>query len=147
MKTQILFAYPPSSELEAIEVTVRSSYLERSGFYRRINGAGGRQFTLQDLETIDPFQVSDLLRRVPGVTESLDPSNPNRAYAVSRRSVSINGGLCGLDLYIDAVRQSDANLNQVPPEWIEAIEIYSGVSTPAEYGAQACGVVLVWTRR
>ena len=60
-------------ELEPISVSVGSGYLERSGFYRRARSAWGTQLTRQDLEVIEPEQVSDLLWRAPGVAAERGP--------------------------------------------------------------------------
>ena len=46
-------------ELEPLEVTVGSSHLERSGFYRRARNAGGSRFTRRDVDVFDPQVVSE----------------------------------------------------------------------------------------
>ena len=67
---------------------------------------------------------------------------------MSTTARTTNDGPCVLDLYLDGARTADADLNQVPPEWLEGIEIYAGPDTPTEYsGPNPCGVVLLWTRR
>ncbi len=134
-------------ELDPIAVTVRSRFLEQSGFYRRAERAFGRQFSSQDLEKIDPFQTSDILRRVTGIRLGFDPENQDRVYARSRRGSSFSQGPCTLPIYIDDVRAFDLDLNQVPPEWIEAMEVYQGISAPAQYNRDGCGAILIWTRR
>ena len=123
-------------ELEAIKVTVRSSYLERNGFYRRTRSTWGSQFTRKNLDTIDPMFVSDLLWRVPGVRVRY---GPNGAQAVGRRR-------CVLPVYLDGIPMVNWDLDQLPPEWLEAAEIFHGLGTPIQYGG-GCGVVLIWTRR
>ena len=131
-------------ELEAIEVTVRSSYLERNGFYRRARRSWGRQFTRKDLDTIDPMFVSDLLWRVPGVTVRFGSS----VQAVSRRSSGVGRGPCVLSVYVDGVPMFDSHLDWIQPEGLEAVEVYRGLNTPIEYRFfNSCGVVLLWTRR
>ena len=42
-------------ELEPIEVTVRSRFLEQNGFYRRAERGRGRHFTRENLDAIDPY--------------------------------------------------------------------------------------------
>jgi hypothetical protein len=140
--TATMFTQP--IELEAIEVTVRSSYLERVGFYRRA-GRWGRQFTRQDLDDINPMFVSDLIRRVPGVRIRY---GLNGAEAVNRRRTSMSLGACALTVYVDGVRQFSNDLEGFPPEWLEAAEVYTGPGVPIEYRFfSACGVVLLWTQR
>ena len=132
-------------ELEAIEVTVRSRFLERNGFYRRMEGGWGKQFTQKDLEAIDPMYISDVIRRVAGLT--VRHRNRGGAVAVSGRGIGFSGGGCVLPVYVDGIRIANPDLDQYPPEWIEAMEIYRGVGTPFEYGMlNSCGVVLIWTR-
>ena len=132
-------------ELEPIEVTVRSRFLERNGFYRRMGGGWGDQFTRQNLDAIDPMYVSDVLRRVAGVRVV---HSYRGAVAVSGRSAGFSGGGCVLPVYVDGIRVYDADLDQYPPEWIDAMEVYHGIAaTPFEYSMlNSCGVVLIWTR-
>ena len=134
-------------ELDPIEVTVRSRFLEQSGFYRRAERGRGRQFTRDNLDAIDPYLVSDVLRRVPGIATTFDALDPNRVYAASRRSRSITLGPCTLSVFIDDVRMFDPDLNQLHPDQIEAMEVYLGVGTPLRYSRDSCGAVLIWTRR
>jgi acetolactate synthase regulatory subunit len=129
-------------ELEPIEVTVRSAYLERNGFYRR-SRLWGKQFTRADLDLINPTYLSDIIWRVPGVTVQ---RRGFQAVAVSGRGTSLSLGRCVLPVYVDGVRSFDADLDQFPPTWIEAMEVYHGISTPIQYGFNSCGVVLIWTR-
>ena len=129
-------------ELEPIEVTVRSAYLERNGFYRR-SRLWGKQFTRTDLDEINPTYLSDVFWRIPGVTVERRGFD---AVAVSGRVTSLSFGSCVLPVYVDGVRSFDADLDRFPPEWIGAMEVYHGISTPIEYGFQSCGVVLIWTR-
>ena len=128
-------------ELEAIEVTVRSAYLERNGFYRRLERGFGKQFTQKDLEAIDPMYVSDVIWRVPGVM--VRRRNDGRTVAVSGRGLSFSGGGCVLPVYVDGFRVYDVNLDQYPPEWIDAMEVYHGIAgTAVKCGMlNSCGVV------
>ncbi len=133
-------------ELEAIEVTVRSRFLERNGFYRRMEGGWGKQFAKKDLEAIHPMYVSDVIWRVPGVR--VRRSNRGGTVAVSGRGLGFRGGGCVLPVYVDGIRMFDPDLDQYPPEWISAMEVYHGIAgIPFEYGMlNSCGVVLLWTR-
>ena len=132
-------------ELEPIEVTIRSSYLERNGFYQRSREARGHQFTRADLDAFDPVRTSELMHRIPGVTIA---SGPDGTQAVSRRSASITLGPCAMQIYIDGLPVSTWHLDRVHPDWLEAVEVYQGVGTPMQYRTTltSCGVVLMWTR-
>ena len=52
-----------------------------------------------------------------------------------------------LPVFVDDVRQFEFDLNQIPAEWIEAMEVYQGFATPAQYNRDGCGAVLIWTQR
>ena len=132
-------------ELEPIEVTVRSSYLERTGFYRRARRGGrGAQFDRADIEELKPNVTSDLLRRVPGVRAVYEGGQTlaEGRYRYAR-------GRCRLAVRVDGQPTFDRDLDWIPPEWIEAVEVYQGMTMPIEYTSRfgECGVVLIWTRR
>jgi len=135
-------------ELAEIEVTVRSQFLERNGFYDRARQGQGDQLTRQDLDRIDPFEISEVLRRLPGVRlqESLLPGQAS--VAVNPRVRTQASGDCALEVYIDGARTFSTDLNQIPPDWLDAMEVYVGAEAPVQYvGLNPCGVVLLWTRR
>ena len=128
-------------ELEAIEVTVRSAYLERNGFYRRAR-TWGRQFTRADLDDLDPRNLSDVFWRIPGVGVQY---GLNGAQAVSGRSRT-----CTLDVYLDGKKLPGWDLDWISPWSLEGMEVYRGVDTPVQYQSVlegGCGVVLLWTKR
>jgi len=130
-------------ELAPIEVTVRSGYLERSGFYRRAQKGWGTHFSPDDIARIDPLYTSDLIRgRVPGVRVVFERE---ATYAVSGRAESLSQGPCRMPVYVDGVPEFDDELDRLGPQWIEAMEVYHGAGTPIEYGG--CGVILIWTNR
>jgi len=130
--------------LDAIDVTVRSNFLERSGFYSRALQGWGTQYGPEDIARIDPLWTSDLVRRVPGVTVRMGTGGVT--YALSRRGSTIGLGPCLLSVYVDGVRAFDPDLDDLPPHWIEAMEVYHGVGTPVQFG-DGCGVILIWTNR
>lgn len=133
-------------ELDPIEVTVRSRFLEDNGFYRRAEQSRGAHFTPQDLDLIDPVELADVMRRVPGVRVQYGQDGFQQR-AVSNRSVSVSGGSCVLPVYVDGVRMSDSDLGQISPDWIEALEVYDGINMPVQFQSDlnACGAVVVWT--
>ena len=137
-------------EIDPISVTVRSRLLEQNGFYRRMESASsGTQFTREEIEAVEPLLASDVLRRVPGFGLEFDQANPDIVWAVSRRTTSISLGPCQLPVFIDGIQLFEPDINQIPPEQIEAMEIFHGVSTPVQFrdGRNACGAVLIWTKR
>jgi hypothetical protein len=163
-------------EMAPIEVTVRSSYLERNGFYGRRRMGFGRFFDIRDIEEISPMMLSDVLRRVPGVRIGpggrrgmdtvaqsrrsipwgLDPNPgtifqpvPNAPQDLGQRGYTPDSG-CTLSVYVDGVPSFDSDLDWIPPSWLQAVEVYtSALSTPNLFwaGSPTCGAVVVWTRR
>jgi hypothetical protein len=159
-------------ELEPIQVVARSGYLERNGFYSRQLSAFGRFFDRDDIEELNPSEVSDLLRRVPGV--AIGYQRDGTTFAQSRRSmqwgldqsfnpsgqgVFTRGGTdrvtaavnaCPLAVYVDGVPTFHPDLDWIPVNWIEGVEVYrSGVNAPMvfTFGGASCGAVAIWTRR
>ncbi len=56
---------------------------------------------------------------------------------------------CLMDLYVDGVLYERGIIDDLISDWIEAIEVYNGISEiPAQYNRTdaVCGVILVWTR-
>ena len=143
---------PRPIELDPIEVTIGSGYLERSGFYRRARQPWGTRFTRHDVERLNVQVVSDLLSRAPGVTVQ---RGPRGSELVSRRRID-NGdqGSCHLRPYLDGMAMQDWDFDLVRAEAIEGLEVYQGANVPVEYrnlvepdGTFTCGVLLIWTRR
>lgn len=139
-------------ELPAIEVSIGSAYLDRTGFYRRSRLAMGVQFTRQDFIDMDAIVVSDILFRAPGVSVVHDRDG---AHAVASRLGGATGQAeCRLRAYLDGIAVHDFDLDTLRPDDLEAIEIYHGPSVPIEYsqlvdpdGVYPCGAILIWTRR
>jgi hypothetical protein len=128
-------------ELEPIAVTVRSRYLQRSGYYaRRDDAVGfGHYIERSDIERRAATNLPDLFVTVPGAMVAY--IEPGRRAVVFRRGV-----LCDPAMYMDGIRQRDTSiLNDIPPLVVESIEIYTGGDAPLEYRNNSCGSILVWT--
>lgn len=127
-------------------VAVRSGYLERSGFYERSVRSRGTQFGPADLEALLPEQLSDLMRRVTGVSVE-----GGRGVGDPARVTTFRRENCQLDIYVDGARRStNYDLNEIPPLQIEAVEVYQGLDVPIDFqrgSRTGCGVVLIWTKR
>jgi hypothetical protein len=138
-------------ELEPVEVSVSSRYLERSGFYRRMQTASGEHFTFRDIERLNAMVVADIVRRSPGVSV-LTSQVGTGSEALSSRRRGGAMGRCRLRPYFNGVPTVDFNLELVPPDEIEALEVYQGANVPIEFldemqrAGASCGVVLIWTR-
>jgi len=134
-------------ELPAIEVSIGSGYLERTGFYRRSRLAMGVQLTRRDLVEMNAIVASDILLRAPGVSVV---QGRDGARVVSSRM----GSECRLRAYVDGIAVHNFDFDTLRPDDLEAIEIYHGPSVPIEYsqlvdpdGVYPCGAILIWTRR
>ena len=139
---------PQAVELAPIEVTVHSAFLERNGYYDRLRQGQGRQLNRLELDRINPFQVSDVFPRLPGVRVQDTHVLGAPVVAFNPRVRTPTNGQCTLGVYIDGVEMSSPDLNQIPADWLDAMEIYLGSEAPIRYaGLNPCGVVLMWTRR
>jgi hypothetical protein len=132
--------------LKPIEVQVRSVVLERAGYYDRKERGNGAYLTRYDWQRRMPRSPSDLMRMVAGVR--VVPLRAGVGSAVLDRSN------CAFRYVVDGARiGSTFNLDDMPIEWLEAIEVYKGPSeVPAQFSfpptqARAnCGVIVIWTR-
>jgi hypothetical protein len=126
-----------------VEDTVTHPWLRV--FERHRHEEYGTFFTRADIVKSQARITSDLLRRVPGVM-----------FANVRGSLHVlftRGGRmarpCEPAIFVHHIAYSGV-LDDFTPDDIEAIEVYTGISTvPAElWGEQAhtCGAIVLWTR-
>lgn len=133
--------------VDPLEVTVtgvRSLWLERNGFYRRMESGHGRYVTREEIEERDPLRVSDLFRRVSGVEVM-----PNGQLQMKRAPTSlVSGQRCRIQYFVDGRSLSLPNgVDSFLPGDIAGIEVYRGASEiPPEFneGRVACGAVMLW---
>jgi hypothetical protein len=147
---------PAPVELEGLTVTSwgRSMALRRSGFYDRQRRGMGAFMTSDRIEAIRPLQTNELFRQMRGFMLYHTPDNHD--MVVTTRGASV-GGSCLAQVYLDGMMlyqrdylDQESAFNLVPPQDLEGIEAYAGAaSIPAEYNptGNACGVVLLWTKR
>lgn len=120
-----------------------------AGFDQRRATAFGSFITREDIEQARPGRISQLFYAVPGVRVVPAPDNDILdTRLVSARAGGIN---CYMDLFLDGIRQpfDGFNIDLLPPEDIEGIEVYAGSSrTPAIFARRGspCGAVVIWTR-
>ena len=112
------------------------------GFYERLaSGIGGIFITRAQLEQGNPRQVTDVLRRFPGVE------------IAGGSRVRLRGRTCPPLVWIDGVAMpaGEVELSTFAPSSLEGIEIYmTGSGAPGRYQAigneARCGTVLLWSR-
>ena len=129
---------PDDVDLEPVVVTVARPASRLTGFEQRRVLGNGTFVTRADIEEQRPFRVTDLFRTVAGVRVQ-----PGRFG----NTLTLRGG-CRPTMYFDGVAV-DAGLSldlSLQPDDVEAIEVHSNASAPAQYARNACGVILVWTR-
>lgn len=129
-------------------VHVRGTRAAAAGPFREFEERKARGFgyflTRREIEARRPARSTDLFRSVPNMQLGRDEGMP---------VVRIRGRRCDPLVWIDRVPLVGGfpDLDAIPPKAIEAVEIYSGVSTiPADLigprDAGACGVIVIWTR-
>jgi hypothetical protein len=132
--------------LAPLQVSTRSFYLDRVGFYGRRERLAGSFLTRAEFMDRRPSMASDLLRSMAGIR--LQPRRGNIGL------MPIGRGNCGFRYILDGTRIGPGfEIDDIRPDWIEAIEIYRGASeVPGEFTGPItdpranCGVIVVWTR-
>ena len=144
--------------LETVTVTADPNFFVGiAGFEERKARGMGRYFTREDIKVMQPRQLTDVLRRVPGmqietVIGGLSGGSPT---ARTGRNISGANSPCVMAYYLNGSPlplSSDISINHfVAADDVAAMEVYTGSSQiPPEfnsslYGAR-CGVVAIWTR-
>ena len=110
------------------------------GYERRRRGGARFVITREDIVELRPRFVSELLHRVPG---GMVVPTPPYGYTLLLR------GQCRPGIWMDGVPAYGAtSIDQiVTAQDVEAVEVYHGFELPVEFGVNACGGILVWTRR
>jgi TonB-dependent receptor-like protein len=134
----------------------------------------GKIITREQIAQSGSSQISDVLRRVPGITLRAEPNNQHSVSAystinsasslgspsnASRRRVNQSAmgtgsftGECPMMIFLDGRihRYPISGVNVLPATDIETIEVFRGLSeVPAEFSGEhaRCGVIALWTTR
>jgi len=126
-----------------------ASSLDRTGFSQRKRTGNGYYLGPEQLATMHPTFLTDIFRRVPGL--SVTSSQGGDVVSSSRGSSSLTGGDC-LQYYIDdmpwqSMEPGDIN-TFVNANEVVAVEVYQASDTPAQYarGMSGCTTIILWTR-
>lgn len=133
-------------QLAEVKVRTRRSILQTNGFFNRRDSSFGTFMTRQEIQAMRPRYMSDVLRRVAGV--SLTNSAHGGAASARIRGTKVLGS-CPIQYYLDGTMTAMFNIDEVRPEDVEGIEIYRGAATiPPSFnkGSAMCGVIVIWTR-
>jgi hypothetical protein len=117
-------------------------------FYDRSSRGFGHFVTREQIEKRNPMNLSDMMRMIPGA--QLVPIR-GTSQAALRFSRAQGARDCPPQYWVDGVKAWNLNIDDIIPQDVEGIEVYSGASTvPPQFntreGTTICGVVLIWTR-
>ncbi|MHB1095014.1 MAG: carboxypeptidase-like regulatory domain-containing protein [Gemmatimonadaceae bacterium] len=144
-------------ELEAVLVTAQAQDGGRmQEFWARRMVGLGVFMTREEIERSHPSRTVDLFRGIVGVRVISNNSGMTRLVSGRHSTPSMRGhpsaaGACAMQFYVDGVSISPGSfsVDEVPPETLEAIEVYRGPSEiPTRFSQRdtACGLVVIWTR-
>jgi hypothetical protein len=125
--------------LEPIIVTAERVPPYRRGFEARRRTRAGFLVTREEIEERRPRYLTELLNRVPG---GIVLSTPPHGYTLLLR------GQCRPGIWLDGIKVPyvDSIDQLLSPHDVEAVEVFHGFELPVEFGVDACGGVLIWTR-
>jgi hypothetical protein len=144
---------PSVSVLDPVLVTARANYaLDKNGFSARQRTGWGKYFTSEDIAKRKPYEVSDILRDVPGIRvvrgiggASIQDNSARYILGGGR------GGSC-TRVWVDGYewRMVDAGDIDtfVQPRDILGLEVYKAHEAPIQYRDvdDNCITILMWTR-
>lgn len=141
-----------------VEGARMATQLERVGFRERERTGHGAYVDRAEIEEARAQDLTDILRRVPGVSVRTNKAHGRRSPLTgmvdTRQRVILFRGGCEPSIHIDGVhigfaRQFDVDL-LVPWQDVEGIEVYRGPGeVPVRFrvsGAQ-CGALVFWMRQ
>ncbi len=120
------------------------------GFEERRGRGSGRYFTRAQIDKMQPRQITDILRRVPGFQ-----FQPARSDGYSVQTGRTGTRVCPVMYYINGSPfpvGPDQTINSfLDPDAVDGIEVYSGSSSiPPQFNSSMhnsrCGVIVIWTR-
>lgn len=118
-----------------------------AGFWQRRLHGNGHFFTRTEIEKRNLLQMTDLFRMIPGMNVS--------SRGIGRTQIRSRGAgqACWPLVWLDGnpLAAGEFDVDNIQPNSVEALEVYSGPATiPAQFmgprGVGACGVIVVWTR-
>lgn len=138
--------------LPDLEVTVEAGAPagKLMGFYERRQRGLGQFITEAEIDRLPAARTTDLLRRMRGIRVVCSSRGLTRCVpVVTRAAGSLRGTRCTPQIYLDGMRMRGFGIDDVIPEDLEGIEVYTGPSqVPPRFGAISarCGVIALWTR-
>lgn len=153
----------PAQPLQAVNVTTRTSNIDRGEFDRRRHESAGYFMTAEDIAKTSPSNIADLFRRVPSVRVGMMPVNGrgSRANIPTLQAMMINSAgktqqcipnffLNGAPYLVDDNHTFAELMDLVNPEDIKGLEVYRpGTPMPPQFDRSSltgCGSIVIWTR-
>jgi hypothetical protein len=129
----------------------RLANIRLEGFENRKKMGIGHFITRGEIEARNPLQLTDMVRTVPGANVRSVGMGRSILRFTRAAAKGRGGGDCPPTYFIDGVMAVGYNLDDMPVGDVEAIELYSGLSSlPSEFAKArpnlACGTVVIWTR-
>jgi hypothetical protein len=145
---------PAVNVLDPVLVTARANYaLEKDGFVARQRSGWGKYITRDQIQKRNPYQITDMLREVPGIRISRGIGG---ATVVDERPRAILSGgrptgACPrfyVDGYLWPITEPGDIDMYVSPNDVLGVEVYKPNEAPPQYRGvdDNCIVMLVWTR-
>ncbi|MGI8402077.1 MAG: carboxypeptidase regulatory-like domain-containing protein [Gemmatimonadaceae bacterium] len=137
---------PVPEQLAPVQIHRRAeAYDSRlSGFNERKSKHVGYFVTREKLDRMNSARFVDALREMPAVSV--------RTLRGGVITVSLRGARCAPLFFMDGFPATSGtmDLGMIDLSGVEGIEVYSGMSIPAEFmvvsGSENCGVIAVWSR-
>jgi hypothetical protein len=135
--------------LDRISVVAKGDAgLVRVGFTERQKTALGNFMTQDQIEKEKPTRLSEVLRRIPGLT--LDGSK-GRGYVKATRDPRSTAERACIRMFIDGTEWmmvSEGYVDDaIPPSRVGAIEVFHPLDVPPEYSIMTnCTTILLWSK-
>jgi hypothetical protein len=115
-------------------------------FWERRKSGFGSFMTRDEIENRHAPDFAELVRTIPGVRILTRNGRPTIRFT---RSMTVRD--CPPQYVLNGVRMENGSPDEFAPDDVEALEIYTGISTlPIEFqprmNSYTCGAVVIWTR-
>jgi hypothetical protein len=137
--------------MDPVVVTARrAASLDKVGFNMRKRSGAGFYLGPDQIQSMHPNDLTDILRRAPGLRISYGP-NGNEVTS-SRGTTSLSGSGGCVQYYVDDMPWQSASPGDVNSfvnaNEVVGVEVYSGPGAPAQYSRamQDCTTIVIWTK-
>lgn len=139
--------------LDAVAVTARDrrSALGFGSFEERRSRGLGVFVTRSDIAKRNTLRLSDVVRNKRGIQVVRLPNGSNGVRFVTSPGRP-GRSRCVPALWLDGTRARDMEIDEVPANGVEAVELYQSLSTtPFQFSSggsnsEWCGAIVIWTR-